>query len=64
MPRKAPSIIIEEKPGDRYPDLETAQGAALPLVSADLHAVIRDLLERGILVNKNGMIDVPEEEQP
>jgi hypothetical protein len=54
--KKAPALQIEEKSGDQFPDLETAQRAALPLVSANLQAVIRDLLERGELVNDNGKI--------
>ena len=56
MPKKAPMIAIEEMPGDKYPDLESAQRAALPLMSASLQAVIRDLLERGVLVEVNGKI--------
>jgi len=56
MPKKAPMIAIEEMPGDKYPDLESAQRAALPFMSASLQAVIRDLLERGVLVEVNGKI--------
>jgi len=56
MPKKAPVIAIEEKPGDKYPDLESAQDAALSLISASLQALIRDLLERGALINANGKI--------
>lgn len=74
--KKLPTLQVEEISGDQYPDLSAAQNAALPLISADLQGVIRDLLERGILVNNNGMVDVPrpsrfsgngdaiEEEQP
>lgn len=56
MSRKAPVIAIEEESGDKFPDLETAQNAALSLLSANLQAVIRDLIERGILINDNGKI--------
>ena len=54
--KKSPALQVEEIPGDTFPDLESAQRAALPLVSANLQAVIRDLLERGELVNDNGKI--------
>jgi hypothetical protein len=64
MPKKAPIITIEEKPGDKYPSLEAAQQAALPLMSASLQAVIRDLLERGVLAEVNGkIIPICEEKQ-
>ena len=56
MPKKAPMIAIEEMPGDKYPDLDAAQSAALSLISASLQALIRDLLERGALINANGKI--------
>lgn len=54
--RKPPALQVEEIKGDKYPDLDTAQRAALPLVSANLQAVIRDLLERGVLVNVDGRL--------
>ena len=54
--KKSPTLQVEEIPGEQFPDLETAQRTALPLVSANLQAVIRDLLERGELVNDNGKI--------
>lgn len=56
MPRKSPDIVIEEIPGNDYPDLETVQRAALPSLADNLASVIRDLLERGILVNIDGKI--------
>jgi len=56
MPKKAPMIAIEEMPGDKYPDLDAAQSAALSLISASLQVVIRDLLERGVLVEVNSKI--------
>lgn len=56
MPKKAQILIIEEMPGEKYPDLTTAQRAALPSISASLQAVIRDLLESGNLINVNGKI--------
>lgn len=56
MPRKSPPITIEEIPGDQYPDLETAQRAALPALVDNLESVIRDLLERGDLVIVDGKI--------
>jgi hypothetical protein len=59
--KKAPALQVEEISGDQYPDLDAAQRAALPLLSSDLQAVIRDLLERGELVNNNGKIDTPKQ---
>lgn len=56
MSRKAPMIVIEEEPGDKYPDLESAQNAALSLLSANLQTIIRDLIARGALMNVNGKI--------
>ena len=54
--RKPPSLQVEEISGDKFPDRDTAQDAALPLISASLQAVIQDLLERGVLVNVEGKI--------
>jgi hypothetical protein len=56
MPKKAQILTIEEMPGEKYPDLATAQRAALPSISASLQAVIRDLLKNGNLINVNGKI--------
>jgi hypothetical protein len=57
--KKAPALQLEEIPGDRFPDLETAQRAALPSMSESLQAVIQQLLERGELVHDQGKIDIP-----
>jgi hypothetical protein len=54
--KKAPALKLEEIDGQRYPDREAAQRAALPQLSESMQAVIRDLLERGELVNDNGKI--------
>ena len=54
--RHSPALQIEEISGDRYADLSDAQGAALSLLADNLQAVIRDLLERGVLVNVDGKI--------
>ena len=54
--RKPPDLQVEEISGDQFPDLETAQSAALSLVADNLQSVIRDLLKRGVLVNDNGRI--------
>lgn len=56
MPKKAQVIMIEEMPGGKYPDLESAQRAALPSISASLQTVIHDLMESGILQNVNGRL--------
>ena len=54
--KKAPALQVEEISGDKFPDRRTAQNTALPLISENLQAVIRDLLERGELVNVDGKI--------
>jgi len=54
--KKAPTLHVEEISGDQYADLKSAQGAALSSLSASVQAVIRDLLERGVLINDNGKI--------
>ena len=57
--KKAPALQVEEVSGNKYPDSDAAWRAALPSLSADLQAVIRDLLERGELVIIEGKIDIP-----
>ena len=55
--KKAPALQVEEIGGDQFPDRDSAQEAALPLLAESLQAVIRDLLERGVLVrDSNGKI--------
>ena len=54
--KTAPILQLERISGDQYPDRDTAQEAALPLIAESLHAVIRDLLERGVLVEIDGKI--------
>lgn len=56
MPRKTPIVTIEEVPGSKYPDLESAQLSALPSLAADMAETIRRLLEAGWLINDNGRI--------
>jgi hypothetical protein len=56
MPRKTPIITIDEVPGTKYPDLESAQLAALSDLSADLAETIRRLLAEGWLINDNERI--------
>jgi hypothetical protein len=53
-----PAVLaeLERISGDQYPDRNTAQDAALPLIAESLHAVIRDLLVRGVLVEIDGKI--------
>jgi hypothetical protein len=45
-------LISEEQGGGRYPDLGTAQGAALSGLAAELAEVIRELLAEGSLVEE------------
>ena len=54
--KKTPPLQVESISGDQHDDLRSAQSAALPSLSASVQAVIRDLLERGVLVNDNGKI--------
>jgi hypothetical protein len=54
--KKPPALQVEQIPGDQFPDREAAQRAALPPLSENVQAVIRDLLERGELVKVNGKI--------
>jgi hypothetical protein len=54
--RKSPALQVEEISGDQFPDLVTAQNAALSLLADNLQSVIQDLLERGALVNVEGKI--------
>lgn len=56
MPKQTPIIVVEIVPGEKYPNLEAAQRAALPSISENLQKIIRDLLMRGVLVNDNGKI--------
>ncbi len=54
--KKAPVLQVEEISGDKFPDRDAAWRAALPSLSENLVSVIRDLLERGELVNVDGKI--------
>jgi hypothetical protein len=56
MPRKTPDMKIEVMPGAQYPDLESAQRAALPSLAEDLAETLRRLLAEGWLINSNGRI--------
>jgi hypothetical protein len=56
MRPKTPPFTLEEHPGDRYPDLETAQRLALPSMARDLAATIQALLEEGVLIIEEGQI--------
>jgi hypothetical protein len=54
--KKPPALQLEEIQGNRFPDREAAQAAALPMLSESLQAVIQDLLARGVLANVDGKI--------
>ena len=54
--KRAPVLEFERLSGDQYPDRDSAQEAALPLIAESLHVVIRNLLERGVLVERDGKI--------
>jgi hypothetical protein len=51
-----PHLQVEEIGGQEYADLTDAQRAALPQLADSLQVVIKELLERGVLVNINGKI--------
>jgi hypothetical protein len=54
--KKALALQIEEIAGNKFPDRDSAQHAAMESLSEDLQAVIRNLLERGVLVKVDGKI--------
>jgi hypothetical protein len=56
MPKKSPTFTLEEVSGDQYPDLVTAQQAALKATVADLVGIIRSLLASGVLIQKDGKV--------
>lgn len=65
MTRRSARLEVVELGGDRFPDMETVQGAALPLLTGELGRVLRGLLESGALVVRDGKIVVnPEKERP
>jgi hypothetical protein len=54
--KKTAALQVEEIGGDKFPDRDSAQREALPFVAESLRVVIRDLLERGVLVLIDGKI--------
>lgn len=56
MPRKSPALEIHELPGEKFPDLATAQQHSLAETASYMAATIRALLDAGVLVNQNGKI--------
>ena len=62
MPRKAPTISIEVKAGDKYASLDEAFNVALPLIAHDMATTIQKLLEQGLLISQNGKI-IPSRER-
>lgn len=56
MRRKEPIYLLEEKPGDLYPDLATIQQQALDMLAGDLAESLRVLLAMGLLIEKDGRI--------
>lgn len=54
--RIPPPITITETPGNQFADLPAAQRAGLSRLANSLESVIRDLLERGVLVMVEGKI--------
>lgn len=56
MARNSPQITIQECSGERFADLHAAQDAARAYVSADLAALLRKMIEAGLLEIKDGRI--------
>lgn len=54
--RRPPPITITETPGNQFADLPAAQRAGLSRLADSLGDVIRDLLECGVLVIRDGKI--------
>lgn len=63
MPKKAQVLAIEEESGEKFPDLESAQRAALPCITESLQDVIRTLLKNGTLINVNGKLVPADKDQ-
>ncbi|HEY3310628.1 MAG TPA: hypothetical protein VGK00_03210 [Anaerolineales bacterium] len=56
MPRRSSLISIEENPGQKYPDLRTAQKNAAQELAPGIAGTMRALLADGWLIVKNGML--------
>jgi hypothetical protein len=63
VPKRPQILTIEEMPGKQFPDLESAQRAALPFFAESLQGLIREMLESGELILVNNKI-IPAEEKP
>jgi hypothetical protein len=53
-------IIIAEQSGDHFPDLYTAQRAALRPLAGDIVSTLRRLIADGVLVVDSGRVIVAE----
>jgi hypothetical protein len=56
MRRNTNPFEITTISGNQFPDLQSAQRAALPFVADNLQVVIEDLIQRGALVVTNGKL--------
>lgn len=56
MARKSPQIKIQEIFGDDSASLEDAQRSARVLIASDLAKVMRQMLDAGLLVIRDGRI--------
>ena len=61
--RKSADFQIEVFGGNQYPSLEAAQEAALPFLSASLLTVLRDLMEKGVVIRRADGKIVPNPQQ-
>lgn len=56
MARTSPQIQIQEIPGEQFASLEDAQRSARALIAFDLAKVMRQMLDAGLLVVRDGRI--------
>ena len=56
MSLKSQSLHIEEKSGNRYPDMATAQRLALAHMANGLAEMVRNLIDIGELTVENGRV--------
>ncbi len=56
MPRKSPPLTLEEKSGEQFPNLHSAQQGGLSLLARGLVGIVRSLVEAGQLTIHEGRV--------
>ena len=56
MAKKHPQITISKQPGDAFPDIESAQRSASVYIARDMAALVRSMIDNGLLEVKDGQI--------